>query len=58
MVDEVMQKYNITNYDYQFWDKTLIIYETLLVETFLKLRKELTDVDNIIIKRKGVKLNI
>ena len=58
MVDEIMKKYNIINYDYQFWDKTLIIYETLLVETFLKLRKELIDVDNIIIKRKGVRLNI
>ena len=59
MVDEIMLEYGITNYDYDLSDKTLIIYQNIEVNTFVKIRNELYGVDNIIVKpHKHAKINV
>lgn len=49
-----MEQFNITNYRYDFIDKTLIIYEPILVKNFSKMNQLLRinkcKVENIIIK--------
>lgn len=59
MVDEIMLKYGITNYDYDLSDKTLLIYQIMYVSDFMRMRNELTGVNNIIVKHhKFAKLNV
>ncbi len=59
MIDEIMKKYEITNYDYDISDRTLIIYQSILVNVFVKMRKELKGVNNIVIKpHKLAKINV
>lgn len=54
MLDKIMEQFNITNYRYDYIDKTLIIHESILVKDFSKMKQLLTfnkcKVENIIIK--------
>ncbi len=54
MLYKVMEQFNITDYRYDYVDKTLIIYESILVKDFSKMKQLLTinncTVKNIIIK--------
>ena len=54
MLDKIMEQFNITNYRYDYIDKTLIIYESILVKDFSKIKQLLKinkcKVENIIIK--------
>lgn len=54
MLDKIMEQFNITNYRYDFVDKTLIIYEPILVKNFSKMKQILKinkcKVENIIIR--------
>lgn len=49
-----MEQFNITNYRYDLFDKTLIIYESIIVKDFSKIKQMLIlnkcKVENIIIK--------
>lgn len=51
---EILEKFNVTNYRYDIMDRTLIIYEKLLVQDFVKIKQLLKinncKVENIIIK--------
>lgn len=41
MLDKIMEQFNVTNYRYDFADKTLIIYESILVKNFSKMKQML-----------------
>lgn len=51
---QILEKFNITNYRYDFIDRTLVIYEKILVKDFAKIKQLLTinkcEIRNIIIK--------
>lgn len=51
---QILEKFNITNYRYDFIDRTLVIYEKVLVKDFVKIKQLLTinkcEIRNIIIK--------
>lgn len=51
---QILEKFNITNYRYDFIDRTLVIYEKILVKDFVKIKQLLTinkcEIRNIIIK--------
>lgn len=51
-MDEILELYNITYYHYDVADKTLVIYQSMLVEDFVEMKAELKSrfkVENIII---------
>ena len=54
MLDKIMEQFNITNYRYDLFDKTLIIYESITVKDFSKMKQILKinkcKVENIIIR--------
>lgn len=54
MIDKILEQFNITNYRYDFVDKMLIIYESMIVKDFYKMKQMLKinkcKVENIIIK--------
>ena len=54
MLYKVMEQFNITNYRYDYIDKALIIYESILVKDFFKMKQLLIinkcKVENIIIR--------
>lgn len=61
MIEEIMIKYGIRNYDFDLSDKTLLIYQVMYVSEFVKMRNELRlmDVNNIIVKsHKKNKINV
>lgn len=54
MIYKVMKQFNITNYRYDLFDKTLVIYESITVKDFSKMKQVLIlnkcKVENIIIR--------
>lgn len=51
---QILEKFNITNYRYDFIDRTLVIYEKILVKDFVRIKQLLEtnkcEIRNIIIK--------
>ena len=56
MISRILKQFNITNYRYDVIDGTLIIYESILVENYIKMKQEFVlnkcKVENLIIKRR------
>jgi len=58
MINKVMKKLKIESYRYDIKDKTLFIYQTILVKTLAHIRIKLPMVKNIIVKEhKGGSIN-